>query len=53
MNNYTIEITSVTIASYDQDAAETAEIIKSILNNDLFKNVKNINKSSVIKNDSV
>jgi len=33
------------IASYSQDAAETVKIIKNDLNNDLFKNVKNINKS--------
>jgi len=48
MNDHTIEITLITIANYDQDAAETVKIIKSDLNNDLFKNVKNINKSSVI-----
>jgi len=48
MNNYIIEITSVMIASYDWDAAETVKIIKNDLNNNLFKNVKNINKSSVI-----
>jgi len=48
MSNHTIEITFITIVSYNQDAAETAEIIKSDLKNDLFKNVKNINESSVI-----
>jgi len=48
INNHTIEITLITIASYSQDTAETAEIIKSDLNDDLFKNVKNINESSVI-----
>jgi len=48
MNNHTIEITFVMIASYSQDAAETVKIIKSDLNNDLFKNMKNINESSMI-----
>ena len=47
-NNYTIEITSVMIASYGQDVVKTAEIIKNDLNNDLFKNVKNTDKSSLI-----
>ena len=36
------------IASYDWDAAETVIIIKNDLNNDLFKNVKNTDKSSLI-----
>jgi len=48
MNNCIIEITLITIASYDQDAVRTVKIIKSDLNNNLFKNVKNINKSSLI-----
>jgi len=48
MNNYTIEIIFIMIANYDQDAVRTAEIIKSDLNDDLFKNVKNIDKSSLI-----
>jgi len=48
MSDCIIEITSVTIASYSWEAAETAEIIKNDLNDDLFKNVKNINESSVI-----
>jgi len=48
MNNYIIEITFIMIASYDQDAVKTAEIIKNDLNDDLFKNVKNINESSMI-----
>jgi len=48
MSNYTIKITSIMIASYDWDAVRTVKIIKSDLNNDLFKNVKNINKSSMI-----
>jgi len=48
INNYTIEIISVTIASYDWDAVKTVKIIKSDLNDNLFKNVKNINKSSII-----
>jgi len=48
MNNCIIEITFTTIASYDQDAAEIVKIIKNDLNDDLFKNIKNINESSVI-----
>ena len=48
MNNCIIEITSVTIANYDQNAVRTAEIMKSDLNDDLFKNIKNINESSLI-----
>ncbi len=48
MNNCTIEITSVTITNYDQDAVKTAEIIKNDLNNNLFKNVKNTDESSLI-----
>ena len=36
------------IASYDQDAARTVKIIKNNLNNNFFKNVKNINELSVI-----
>jgi len=36
------------IANYDQNAAETIKIIKDDLNDDLFKNVKNINKSLMI-----
>jgi len=43
-----IEITSVTIASYDWDVVRTVKIIKNDLNDDLFKNVKNTNKSSMI-----
>jgi len=48
INNCIIEITSVMIASYDWDVVRTVKIIKNDLNNDLFKNVKNINKSLVI-----
>jgi len=48
MNNCIIEITSVTIVNYDWDAVKTVKIIKSDLNDDLFKNVKNINESSII-----
>jgi len=48
MNDCIIEITFIMIVSYDQDAVRTAEIIKNDLNNDLFKNVKNIDKSSLI-----
>jgi len=48
MNNYTIEIIFITIVSYDQDAVKTVKIIKNDLNNDLFKNVKNTDESSMI-----
>jgi len=48
MSNYTIEITLITIANHDWDAVKTVKIIKNDLNNDLFKNVKNINKLSMI-----
>ncbi len=48
INDYIIEITSATIVSYDWDAVRTAEIIKSDLNDNLFKNVKNTNESSMI-----
>jgi len=48
MNNYIIEITFIMIASYDWDAVRTVEIIKNDLNDDLFKNVKNIDESSMI-----
>ena len=48
MSDYIIEITSVMIANYDWDAAETVKIIKNDLNNNLFKNVKNINESLMI-----
>jgi len=48
MNNCIIEITFITIASYDWDAVRTAEIIKNDLNDDLFKNVKNTDESSLI-----
>jgi len=43
-----IEITLTMIANYNQDAVKTAEIIKNDLNNDLFKNVKKTDESSVI-----
>jgi len=48
MSNYIIEITFIMIASYDQDAVRAVKIIKNDLNNDLFKNVKNTNESSLI-----
>jgi len=48
ISNCTIEITFIIIASYDWDAVKTVKIIKSDLNKDLFKNIKNINKSSMI-----
>jgi len=48
INNCIIEITFITIVNYDWDAVRTAEIIKSDLNNNLFKNVKNINKLLMI-----
>ena len=47
-DNCTIEIISVMIVSYDWDAVRTAEIIKNDLNDDLFKNIKNIDESSLI-----
>jgi len=48
INNCIIEITSATITSYDWDAVKTVKIIKSDLNDDLFKNVKNTDESSMI-----
>jgi len=48
MSNYIIEITFITIASYDQNAVRTVKIIKDDLNNNLFKNVKNTDESSLI-----
>jgi len=48
MSNCIIEITLTTIVSYGQDAVRTVKIIKNDLNNDLFKNIKNINKFSMI-----
>jgi len=48
MNNCIIEITLTMIANYDWDAVKTVKIIKSDLNDDLFKNVKNDNESSMI-----
>ena len=42
------ENTAAQIASYEQNAAETAKIIKNKITDDLFKNVKNINELSVI-----
>ena len=48
MNDCIIEITSDMIASYNWDAVKTIKIIKNDLNHDLFKNVKNINESSMI-----
>jgi hypothetical protein len=48
MNNHTIESTFTQIANYECDAAEAAEIIKNEINDDLFKNVKNINESLMI-----
>ena len=48
MSNYTIEITFIMIASYDQDAVRIVKIIKNNLNNNLFKNVKNTDESLMI-----
>jgi len=48
INDYIIKITFIMIASYDQDAVKIVKIIKDDLNNNLFKNVKNINESSLI-----
>jgi len=36
------------IVSYDQDAVKRVKIVKSDLNDDLFKNVKNTDESSMI-----
>ena len=48
MSDCTIENTINQIVSYEHDAAGAAEIIKNEINDDLFKNVKNINEFSVI-----
>jgi len=48
ISNYIIEITLIMIASYDWDAVRIIKIIKSNLNDNLFKNVKNIDESLMI-----
>ena len=47
-NNCINENTAAQITNYEQDTAEAAEIIKSDITDDLFKNIKNINKSLMI-----